>query len=475
MSMKKTCLFLLILLLILPSFAFAATTEVTLEEERLRKDEITRDLEKLAPPAVAPKAALSLKFGVWVISTLRGYKDTDNNSSVEDTVSSTWLNDVRLWMMASYQQRGLLYLRVKDSYIKRKTGSGYTGIGDDNAGPSLDMGYVKLNFKPVNDMPSDVIVGRQYLYVGRGISYSNVNDGVKFTFRPKNFYIKEFFSHTLPNEDNLDTSVPNYEKEGERIFWGNEIAYTGIEDLIFYLYGLIQRDRTDKNPIPTQDYRYNSQYIGLGFETHSKKNLDYWFEAIKEDGISFTDTASVALEKKNIDAWGLDTGTRYVFDTLLHPGCELEYAWGSGDGDRSSVTDTKSGGNKFGEDENFLYFGSFFSGYALSPRLSNMRIYKLDLFLKPFEKLPLANTKDISLGFKYFVYRKDKAGGGIYDTEATLANKDVGQELDSYLYWQLSQNWYFSLRYGIFFPGKAYPSSTNDKTKFYYARLLATF
>ena len=72
-------------------------------------------------------------------------------------------------------------------------------------------------------------------------------------------------------------------------------------------------------------------------------------------------------------------------------------------------------------------------------------------------------------------YIKDKKAGGVYDTDATESSLDIGQEADFYLYWQINKNLMWSNRFGVFFPGNAYPSNTNDSTKYFYTRFTLTF
>lgn len=78
----------------------------------------------------------------------------------------------------------------------------------------------------------------------------------------------------------------------------------------------------------------------------------------------------------------------------------------------------------------------------------------------------------LMLGSKYYYYRKDKASGGIYDTDATQSFKDIGQEINFYLYFNPNKTLNYKFRYGIFFPGKAYPDSANDPS--YYLLIQQT-
>lgn len=450
----------------------ADSQEDTIKEEtKLLEQEVTKELEAVETAAPKKGVNVTFKYGGWLNTSYRNYKNTDNDELDIDTVHNVWWNDLRLWGKFTFFDKHVLYLRMKNSYTQRKTDIGYTGIGDDYDGPHLDNGYLKLDFADMK-IPATLTLGRQYFFIGRGIAYSATNDGVKLTLNPNKFFIKSFLSKTQPYEDNVDPSVPNYEKRGERVFAGTELTYLGIPNNVIYAYGLIQRDETDATTA-TQDYNYHSKYFGLGFEGNSQNNDGYWLEIIKQKGRNFTDASDVALEKRDIDAWALDMGLKHYFKNIFRPKVEFEYAYGSGDRDRDRVDYTNGGGNIYGEDKNFLYFGGFYGGYALSPRLSNLNAWKIEGSIKPLAHFK--SFKDIIVGLKYWLFRKDKEKAGIYDTDATQPSKDIGSEIDAYVYYNITKRMFWLLRYGVFLPGKAYPGNTQAHTKYVYTRLTITF
>ncbi|MDD5005597.1 MAG: alginate export family protein [Candidatus Omnitrophica bacterium] len=441
------------------------------EEQKLLESETTKELERIAIKPAKKGETIAFRYGGWFNSIYRSYENLDNDKSTVDTIHNSWLNDMRLWFKFTLFDKYAAYFRIKNYYVSRSTDTGYTGIGDDYDGPHLDMGYITLNFNE-KESPITATLGRQYVYIGRGIAYSATHDGVKITWKPSHLFIKSFFTLTKPNEDNIDISVPNYEKNGERTFMGTEISYLDIPHTIIYIYGLIQKDRNNQNT-NTQNYDYNSRYFGIGLEGGIERNFGYWAEIIKETGKDFTDAQAVKLDKRNINALALDLGLKYYFRNRFKPKFEFEYAYGSGDNDRTMVDYTRGGGNRYGDDKNFLYFGNFYGGYALSPKLSNLKAWKIESSVVPFNGYKF--LKDLVVGIKYWFYRKDKASGGIYDTDATLPHKDIGQELNLYFYWKIAKNKYWSCRYGIFFPGKSYPVATQTDTKYFYTGLTVTF
>ena len=458
-----------------PLLAADVTSDQNLEEQdKLLEDEITQEIEKTTAPIPLEEEKVTYKIGGWIDSIFRDYDDLDNNADTGDTIDHIWLNEVRLWGRINVGKKYAGYIRIKNTYVDRKiTSDDYTGIGDDYEGPHLDVAYLKAVY-PLGEEEFNLTFGRQYNYIGRGITYRSVHDGVKLAFETPHVFYKSFLTFTLPHENNVDSSQPQFDKEGERLFSGLELSYLGLPHSVAYAYYLYQKDFSESQFLSNaQTYQYDSQYIGLGLEGNVK-SIGYAAEIIKEYGQSFTDAArsgGTSVEQ-DIDAWAADVNVNYTFDVVTHPLLEIEYGYGSGDKDRTSVTDSV-GGNVAGDDDNFLYFGTYNAGYALTPRLSNLHVYQAHMAFSPLEKTKMG--KKIRCGVKYYYYLKDEADGGISDAEATVSDKYVGQETDFYAYWDFSDRLSWSVRYGIFFPGDAYPASTNSASTYLYTRLTHRF
>lgn len=467
---------LLILLCALSAFISvnvpAMADENIRTEEKLLREEYRRDLaatEKISPLV---KKTVDFKYGGWLSSIYRAYTNIDNNSGVKDGISSLWTNEIRLWGRFTFLEHNDIYIRIRQAYSQKKNISNYTGnaMGGDSDGPSLDMAYLTLASRRLK-----MQIGRQYLSLGRGIAYGDVNDGALVTGLIKSWMLKTFFSHTLPNEDNIDYSVPGYNKKGNsRYFVGIEAAYLGIPKNVFYAFCLAQKDDTKPHPADNaQNYRYDSQHLGTGISGKTK-NSAYWTELIKEFGYSHTDVLRGYREsvKKSIDAWAANIGARYEFDIPIHPISETEFAYGSGNKNRINPITTQNG-NIYSRDTGFNYFGNYYAGYALSPVLSNIYIYRLDQSIRPF--FFLKPLKDLAIGAKYFIYAKDKDEGGFSDTDATASKRYIGNEYNLYLHWKINNNVYFSMRYGDFTPKNAYIDTKRSHTKYGYTRLTFSF
>ncbi|HUW56600.1 MAG TPA: hypothetical protein VMZ92_08185, partial [Planctomycetota bacterium] len=62
----------------------------------------------------------------------------------------------------------------------------------------------------------------------------------------------------------------------------------------------------------------------------------------------------------------------------------------------------------------------------------------------------------------YYWFDKDKGTGGVSDFRANLPNTDLGEELDLYANWRITSDLLFTVRWGLFWPGRAY-TDRNDR------------
>jgi len=476
----KIFLFISILTLSLTKPVFSQTAAQNQETRisegaRTTEEEAVTDLKKTEEP-LKKEADYTLTYGGWITSYFWHLDDLDNDKIEEDWISDMFLHDFRLWAKMELYQTFTTYARIRYYHVERDEAADYTSDKDGLYGPYLDMCYAIYDLKPKHNIPFNITAGRQQLKVGRGIAYSDVHDGVQIeSVVNKLWLLKAFASRTKPHDRNIDYSVPDYKRQNDRRFWALEAAYTGIEKKVIYAYSLLQRDRTDKNTEDTaQDYDYDSEYYGIGVVGEPADNIKYWAEAIKEYGETHNDTSQTTNAKADVDAWAYNIGGKYRFNSRMHPVIEAETSFGSGDKDRQRVTNTTNG-NISGDDDAFSYFGTFSAGYAFMPRLSNMFIHKAAFSLKPFEEHKKFKLNEIAVGGKYYFYHKHKSTGGIYDTDATVNQRFIGQEVDLYLYWKLRKDLYYSMRYGIFFPGSAYPNEANRRSEYLQIRMTYLF
>lgn len=437
-----------------------------------------RRIEERARAALAPTELAILKqeprlvmdYGFWLNHLYSDYTDDDNESDRSDLTDKTYAFDRRFWWRATLRppldapagHEHSLYVRLKDKSTWRDPSDEH-GRYDWN-GPHVDYLFLTADFTPFV-----LQAGRRFYQVGQGIAYSNVNDGTELMASFATWSLMGFVSRTLPHEDNVDLSVPGGKNSG-RTFYGIEGKYLGIPNHGVYGYALFQRDDSDEDPEDrTRDYDYNSEYFGLGAEGKLLANVRYATEIILETGDSVT---SVTQQEQDITAWALDVSVTYDVQMPTQPTLYGEYTFASGDSDRTNVTNTVNG-NASGKDTSFLYFGYLPTGYALAPRVSNLRMLKLGMALKPLERI--RRFKDLTCSVDVYRFMKEEPAGGISDLDATDADRDLGWEVDLTLSWQILSDLGLTIEYGRFKPGDAYPRGTNDTTEYFSVSVTSTF
>lgn len=456
-----------------PAYAEDERSQSSLKEESLGASiDYAKESKAISYDAERPEDLLSLRYGGKFNISYKYYKNIDNEKNTEDFLKWTLAEDLFVWADLNYAKTHRVYAKIYDSYITRKTGETYTGIGADNGGPWLSLGFYELNLSELG-VPLRLTTGRQYFFLGTGVAYSAVHDGIQAEIFQKPFYFKTFAAKTQPRQDNIDFSVPGFEKEGDRVFAGTELSYLGFSNTSLYGFGLIQKDNSSSNPdTPSQIYHYNSRYAGAGIASSPVKGLDTWAEFIYEGGAGFTDASRTALAKTHVKAYAYQLGAKFSPDLPTNPAIRSSYAYGSGDEDRTSVTNTV-GGDLDGHDKNFLYFGYYQTGYALQPRLSNLKLWEIDGSFSPLESVPL--FKKMALGAKYYIYWKDKTNGGTSDFQSTSDDGAIGNEWNLFMSWRIFQDVTLDLKYGVFSPGEAFPEDSRANTHFFSSTVALTF
>ncbi len=411
---------------------------------------------------------LSGIYGANLSATIRWWKDIDNQDSNPDFLR--WALEERgaVWTSFSINDWGG-YIRGSLANTDRGTGPTYTGVGADVEGPRLDLAFLAHNINLPNAAPIRLKLGRQVQFVGRGLTYYAVSDGLQIEILDPVLTHKYFVSKTTPRQDNIDFSVPGFDKEGDRLFYGGEWTYNGIPRISMYGYVFGQNDFSGENPVnPAQDYQYDSFYYGTGFSARPFDRLQVWGEAVAETGHGHTDASRGSLRETNVDAWAWILGGKQSWDLPTRPALELEAAYGSGDPDRQLVTTTVTGSADV-RDSNFLYFGYYAAGYALQPRLSNLYVYSAGGNFQPLENVP--GFDKFLVGAKAYLYFKDEKDGGTSDFESAGHGDNLGNEWDAYIHWQALPSVLWSFRYGIFLPSDGFPIDLREPTQFFYSRV----
>ena len=402
-------------------------------------------------PLIAKPEPFTLSYGGWLTTAV-----IDEYSSGSDDLMSS-VSIAQIWVKTTLPYNSYIYLRGKDVftlYIKQPENS---DIKNEN-NFDLDAGYFYMS---VLNNSINYSIGRKFYLLGSGIIFNGRGDGGEFNYYSKYIDLKLFGAYTgLLNKDtNPYKLVSNlYTDDGKRIFAGGTLSKSFYNQTL-YLLGLYQTDKNDE--MDNSKSNYNSQYYALGFKG-TFKNAFYFGEYIIERGKSYTDPDSATNQKQDIKASAAIVSMNYYFNVMLRPVLLLQYAYGSGDSDKSNPSSPT--GNTKADDKGFMYFGSYSGGYALRPYLSNIHIYRAGVAISPLEKNNNILLKRINLSATYSNYQKDVSNSTINGGEATEPKKDIGHGFDLGLTWQIFSDLSFFGNYALFVPGSAYASGEKSRT-----------
>lgn len=386
--------------------------------------------------------------------------------------------DFRLWTQIKVDEVHTVFARMRMNYIDFASGDAQGGRAHDLEGPNLEMGFYELDISAAakkyakQEWPMRLTArgGRQYIEVGRGIALGKILDAGRFDVDTRDFSFMGFAGRTEPGENNIDLSAPDF-SHSRRSFYGGQLKYTRLEKHEPFAYFVIQRDWSDEDPEnPRQDFRYSSNYEGVGSRGELARNLRYELESIWEFGRSSPNAVEDATDP--IRAYAFDAEVDYYVQHALKPVLAAEYGYASGDGDRQSATTAQFGNRHGTHDDAFQGFGYINTGLALAARFTNLQFVRLGSRITPYEKKTAFGRLDV--GADYYRLFKADDKGPISDFRANQNSADIGQEVDVFLEWRLFSDLSLSVRYAHFFPGNAYHGG-QDPQDFLYTALNFSF
>ncbi len=397
---------------------------------------------KLAGPAKKP---FTVSWGGWITPVvIDERKGTELTSAVVTA---------KLWLQSTLWKNAFVYVRGKDVYLAPLMQSGID-IESDNV-IDLDVGYIGMTSP---DGSLQFYAGRKFFVLGTGLVFNGRGDGGEIKLYTRFVDLKLFGLYTgLMNKDTnpYGLSSRDISDGAKRIFAGGSIS-RGLGKHEVYLLGMAQIDQGDQES--TDKTRYQSQYYAGGLKGLIIDGMDYYAEFIYETGKSYL---SGSDDEKNISAMAGMLGINYYIDAPYNPAVLFQYAYGSGDKDRS---DPKSpNGNTSGDDNGFLYFGTFVGGFALRPVLANLHVFRLGFSGSPFYRSDKTYLRRMSLIAMYNYYMKDKPEGTINNGEASVNSRDVGHGIDLSLRWGIFHDFSVFVNYGLFLPGSAFGSGAENR------------
>lgn len=430
-----------------------------LNQQRQTEERIRAELDRQLPAS----QKVLFDWGAWFTNYMFMFDDGIDSSR------TLRRHDLRLWGSLNADE-GIhqAYARIRLSYNDFNHGDSYDGNEDDLEGPNLDRGWYRLDVSGLLrkhqsiDMPFDLAVtgGRDYILWGTGYALSLPLDAVQLTANVGDIEIDGLMGKTIHSFDNIDTSRP-FHWQSKRYFYGVQVKYKGSEKHEPFAYYIWQSDRQadGKALVFLQQWKYDTQYLGLGSAGEPVPNWRYSAEFVYQRGRSFGD--GQFRNRNKICAYGWDVLLEYLHPQVMHPRVVIEYMFASGDPDRIfSPTNAVGGNRRFTRDRGFNAFGYRDTGLTLAADLSNIHIWRAGASFFPFETNKAEWLQKLQVGSDWFLYHKHHRNAAVSDPLADRQSGYVGWEMDYYLNWRVASDLAWTIRYGAFFPGKAFSDRT---------------
>lgn len=374
--------------------------------------------------------------------------------------------ETRFWVSVSADE-GIhdFYTRVRATYDDWNHGDSFYPNYDDLDGPNLERGWYVFDIAKALkrderlDAPFELKlkVGRDLVYVGTGYAIDLPLDHAMLQGEIFGFETTYIGGRTPMSTENIDRSRPVAD-HSNRVFHIIEERYKGWDSHEPFVYIAWQDDHTkEDNPELLQQYRYDSRYIGFGSVGELVENLRYSSEWVIERGKSYNDQRFI--KRSDVKAWGFNHRLDYYFRHKMKPVVSAEWMFASGDQDRLLSPTNAAGGNQGDHvDNSFIGFGFRDTGLSFAPRLSNIHVWRAGGSFRPFPDSKVA--KELELGNDYYVYYKHRHEAAVSDPLADEQSGYLGWEMDYYANWRLVNDLAWTVRFGTFFPGRAFSDQT---------------
>lgn len=327
-------------------------------------------------------------------------------------------------------------------------------INESSAKLDFDVKELYVRSQNLFDNYANFLIGRKYLKDKRGwyyktsldtIGVSNKNDLLLYELYLGERLTKNTSSYD-PNE--VSTNLKNAK------FLFAHLSYEYYKDNTIEGFFIHEDNKNAAKKLNWTGLRMLGKIPQRNFDEFS-----YWADIAHVSG-DYKQNIADANKSSNIKGLGLDIGAKYYFANY-YSAIAGSIAYGSGGGNlfvQPSFTNDRS--NFLSKDLSFRYYGEF-----LQPELSNMIISSLYL-LHYFNPI-----KDKTLILALHNYTQDNSSSTQFSATSKVVNpngksKDIGNEIDLILHYDLLTGTYWRFTLGYFLGGDAFKGKTNKKDGF---------
>jgi hypothetical protein len=465
------------------------------QDEQQRIDQVLRDAERdyalKANPDLSIGERALLNYGVLVNFSFLAIDDVDQRTHL---LRQT---DLQAYARLSLDGVHEFYGRARFVYRDFNNGDSFDGDGDEAVIPMYDRLWYRFDLRQAvaayegRNIADNftVKIGRQFSTWAGGLAFSEDLYAVdaKVELAGPDIELRGLVGLTPSNSViDLDSSRPSYDEDTQRLFAGGQVSYTGWHKHTPYFFVLNQVDLNSRNPAtlapnppgyPTT-FGYNSTYWGVGatgelFNPHWRYAAEFVYETGRTRSTSYTQPGLVPAAQTNndIEAWAARFYTRYLFQDEQESQAIFEALFASGDPDRDTDTTNTFGGSAIGDtDRAFNSIDGVGTGLAFGPPVSNLMMFRGGFSSFPFKSVKLFER--LRLGLDVYVFNKMDSAAPL--DEASGNASYLGTETDLSADWRIFSDLSVHLRYGVFFPGNAL-NSDSDERHFLYTGITYSF
>ncbi len=462
-SPVRLSLLLCPVLLALSATAFA---QVNLERFERQLEQIQRDTRVRINEGVPAQQRLLIDYGGSIAQQFITIDDLLQDNHVLNQTILTLYARVDLDGVHQFFIRGST--KFKDWYDE----GAFDGDDSEWVGPDLERAVYRFDLQRAlgayegQVVPYNMVInaGRQLVHWANGLTLSSEIDGGLITFSYAPVHLDLLVGRTRQDSFDFDSSRPDSNDDTRRHFYGGMLRWQATERHQPYIYGLYQEDRNKDETAAftaaatayTNQFHYQSWYLGAGSQGSITDNLLYGLEFVYEGGESLSrpfDTpggAQIPQTRDSIEAFAASFRLDYLQPASANrTRYSAEILAASGDEDRLRTSSTSLGNQAGTTDHAFNGFGLINTGFAFGAAPSNLLMLRLGAATLPF---PTSNTfKRLQVGTNVFFFSKLIGEAGI--DEPSNNNSFLGSEIDLYANWQITSDISLAVRYGVFFPG----------------------
>jgi hypothetical protein len=395
--------------------------------------------------------------------------DTNNNNHVLREY------DLVGYLRADFDGVNEVFLRARAQYNDYNPGDSFDGLGSRLINPDFDRAYYKFDLQRYESLYNgtqingdvNVELGRDLVYWGNGLAMAEVIDGAMPTFSMGNLSLAMVAGVTPVRTVDIQPDRPDFDHNTKRGFYGGMLT-ANVGSQHPYIYAVAQQDYNNHDELVddafTTEYRYNSNYLGVGSSGAISDHLHYGVEMVYESGNTLSDSSQVQGQilvpipqvRDNIDAYAADVKLDYVPQNEHNSRFTVEGIAATGSEARG-LTNTTFNGNAPGTlDRAFNAFGLLSTGLAFGAPVSNLVVVRAGASTFPFSDI--ASLKRLQLGGDVYLFNKADSTAPI-DEPTNPGFNYLGWEPDIYLNWEVASDVTVTARYGAFIPSsKAFPS-----------------